>query len=338
MSSHIIKTDQWRCYDPDGKLTPCLHSVQDGAARAGAAWPQPRFSDCGETVVDHLTGLMWSKDAAPSEFPLMWWEALAFVDDMNGRRAYGCTDWRLPNRTELFSLVSHVKINPSLPEGHPFINVFSGYYWTATTCNRLPRQAWYVHLGGARVFKGMKYGSYMVWPVRNEGEGSVELPRSGQQACYDESGNVISCTHLGQDGALQIGSEWPEPRFVERDQVLLDRLTGVIWTPKASCTFEAVNWGSALETIQAMNADKAYGYGDWRLPNIRELESLADMGCHCPALPFEHPFKGVQRYYWSSTTSTYDPRYAWVLYMEDGAVGVGYKQRSDFFVWAVRGS
>jgi hypothetical protein len=30
------------------------------------------------------------------------------------------------------------------------------------SCARLPNQAWYIHLGGARVFKGMKHGSYMV--------------------------------------------------------------------------------------------------------------------------------------------------------------------------------
>lgn len=36
-------------------------------------------------------------------------------------------------------------------------------------------------------------------------------------------------------------------------------------------------------------------------------------------------------YYWSSTTSMYESRYAWVLYMRDGAVGVGFKPLSEFF-------
>ena len=59
-------------------------------------------------------------------------------------------------------------INPSLPTGAPFENVFAGYYWTATTCSRFKNQAWYIHLGGGRIYRGMKYGSYMVWPVRCE--------------------------------------------------------------------------------------------------------------------------------------------------------------------------
>ncbi|NIO68243.1 MAG: DUF1566 domain-containing protein, partial [Anaerolineae bacterium] len=43
--------------------------------------------------------------------------------------------------------------------------------------------------------------------------------------------------------------------------------------------------------------------GDWRLPNVRELQSLIDYGRQTPALPSGHPFTGVQSsLYWSSTT------------------------------------
>lgn len=333
----IFKTDQTECYSAIGDLIFCADTGQDGAVRAGVVWPVPRFSEDDETVIDHLTGLMWSKNASVAEFPVMWREALTFVGGMNQRRTYGYTDWRLPNRKELFSLMSHVKTNPSLPEGHPFTNVFSGYYWTANTCVRLPQEAWYVHLGGARVFKGMKHGSYMVWPVRNEGHGVVDLPRSGQQTCYDESGNVIQCPGSGQDASLQSGAQWPAMRFVEQHQGFLDRVTGLEWTSMAHCSSTTTSWESALKTIQSMNADRTHGNGDWRLPNIRELESLCDMESHSPALPVGHPFRGVRESYWSSTTSTYDPRYAWVVYMQDGAVGVGFKQQSAFFTWAVRG-
>jgi len=34
----------------------------------------------------------------------------------------------------------------------------------------------------------------------------------------------------------------------------------------------------------------------------------------------------------------YDINYAWVLYIEGGAVGVGYKRLSDFYLWPVRGN
>ena len=116
-----------------------------------------RFQLVNETVIDHQTGLMWTKNASLFGFPMNWGEALQTIKDLNESSFYSYQNWKIPNRKELFSLLSHDTVNPSLPIGHPFSNVFSGYYWTSSTCARLPNQAWYVHLGGARVFKGMKF-------------------------------------------------------------------------------------------------------------------------------------------------------------------------------------
>jgi hypothetical protein len=87
-----------------------------------------------------------------------------------------------------------------------------------------------------------------------------------------------------------------------------------------------------------MNRKSAGMHTDWRLPNIRELESLVDINSHSPAMPPNHPFARIADGYWSSTTSIYEPSYAWVLYSLDGAIGVGYKAKTDFYAWAVRRS
>jgi hypothetical protein len=60
--------------------------------------------------------------------------------------------------------------------------------------------------------------------------------------------------------------------------------------------------------------------GDWRLPNVKELESLIDFGWHSPALPVGHPFSVVQSYYWSSTTDISRPDNAWSVNLDDGFV------------------
>jgi hypothetical protein len=100
-----------------------------------------RFVSQNDVAVDTATGLMWTTDASLSEFPIPWSDALDFVKELNHTRHCGFTDWKLPNRKELFSLMSHEAINPSLPPGHPFVNVFNSYYWTSTSCARLPDQA-----------------------------------------------------------------------------------------------------------------------------------------------------------------------------------------------------
>jgi hypothetical protein len=44
----------------------------------------------------------------------------------------------------------------------------------------------------------------------------------------------------------------------------------------------------------------------------------------------------MQDVYWSSTTSLFEPDWAWALYLNKGAVGVGQKAQAHFHVWAVR--
>lgn len=298
-----------------------------------------RFFVENKTVIDRQTGLMWTKNASLLDFPLSWNEALNTIKELNNSDLYGHHDWRVPNRKELFSLMSHETINPCLPIGHPFTNIFTGYYWTSSTCARLPRQAWYIHLGGARVFKGMKYGSYMVWPVRTvENHNESKVFQTGQQICFNENGDIIDCHGTGQDGELQSGLKFHKNRFTENRQIVYDNATNLTWLQSANVYKDTMDWDSAFDLVSEMNNKMQYGHDDWRIPNIIELESLTDMGRHSPALPYNHLFNDVQDFYWSSTTSMYDMNYAWVLYMVDGAIGVGHKPLSEFYLWPVRGN
>jgi hypothetical protein len=316
----VIKTDQIRCYDGDGNRMACAGSGQDGEMRFGFKWPLPRFEAHGEVVIDRLSGLMWTRDAGLSEFPQTWREAQDFIEKMNRDEACGYRGWRLPERRELFSLISHERINPALPSGAPFDDVFAGYYWTATTCSRLSDQAWYIHLGGGRIQRGMKHGSYMVWPVRRQSKKHAPVstvdcrPRDASESSSPDAG-----------------------RYVIDKGALYDRCTGLGWAKMELSATGPLSWTDALDFVGRINAGNAGGHTDWRLPNIRELESLIDVRRHTPALSEGHPFGRVPEGCWSSTTSVYEPRYAWVVYLQDGAVGVGYKRQPEFHAWAVRG-
>ncbi|MBS3756181.1 MAG: DUF1566 domain-containing protein [Desulfobacterales bacterium] len=296
-----------------------------------------RFEPYSRIVSDLRTGLMWSRDAAPAEFPLTWKEAFDFVHALNSRQFAGYGDWRLPNRRELFSLVSHSRINPALPEGHPFENVFPGYYWSATTCARLPDQAWYVHMGGAKIYRGMKHASYMVWPVRTQKMAEEAVFQTGEKKCFDELGRIEQCEETLQGASVHAGRPWPTPRFEVQADTVTDHISGLTWMGNADPDGRPVAWQAARDLIGRMNRQSASGYSDWRLPHIRELESLVDLSAHSPALPTADLFEDVRDFYWSATTSQYETRYAWALYLKDGAVGVGFKPNPEFFLWPVRG-
>ena len=295
-----------------------------------------RFIVENYTVLDMRTGLMWPRNASLFEFPMSWPEALTAIRQLNQTALYGYRDWKLPNRRELFSLISHTTINPCLPVDHPFSGLFHGYYWTSSTCARLPDQAWYIHLGGARVVKGMKYGSYMVWPVRAaRATGNHRPLLTGQRDCYDERGRPLECRDTGQDGQFTTGLPGDKVRFVESDYFVADQASGLTWLKNANPAGKPVDWPSAAACINRLNAENLCGRNDWRLPHIVELESLTDLGRHSPALPAAHPFSDVADYYWSATISCYDSRYAWVLYLQDGMLGVGHTPLPEFYVWPV---
>ena len=328
-----LQTGQCKCYDTAGREIPCPGSGQDGELAAGIPWPAPRFSLLGEVVLDNLTNLVWSRDANLTEFPQTWQEALDTVVLLNERQTFGFDDWRLPNRRELLSLMDYQTTKPPMPAGHPFVNIFQGWYWTATTAAINPAYAWYVHLAGARMFYGRKDQYYFLWPVR--GKGGNLLPRTGQHRCYNIRGDEIACPGTGQDGAVRAGFVWPAPRFAITDTAAIDWVTGLCWLRQADITGKPVSWDDALAAVSLLNRSRPHGWSRWRLPNINELESLVDCANHNPALPADHPFTDVRDEYWSSTTSVFAAEWAWALYLHKGALGVGLKQGRHFYVWPV---
>ncbi|MCP5010470.1 MAG: DUF1566 domain-containing protein, partial [Aestuariibacter sp.] len=87
-------------------------------------------------------------------------------------------------------------------------------------------------------------------------------------------------------------------------------------------------------------SDESSHQTDWRLPNVKEYQSLIDFGQSNPALPSGYGtfFTDVQttNNYWSSTSNVSYPANAWRVFMDDGGVYSTSKAVS-FRGWAVRG-
>ncbi|MUM78767.1 DUF1566 domain-containing protein [Pseudodesulfovibrio sp. F-1] len=307
-----LPTGQTFCADATGATIPCRGTGQDAEFFARRAPGPERFTANQDTATDTLTGLTWLRDANAPGFPLSWQEGHDFIGAMNRRGHAGHRDWRMPDRRELFSLVCFDQANPALSAGHPFINVFDGWYWSATPSAMHPSQAWHVQLSGGRMFWGSRTGYEMVWPVRGA---SQALPKTG-------AGDTVNVP-------------WPEPRLARQGSVVRDALTGLTWTASADLANGPTDWTTALAALARLNRDKVGDIVQWRLPTIRELESLVDASRHSPALPAGHPFDRPSEAYWSSTSSAFERDWAMCLYLHKGAVGVAHKGDRGFHVWAV---
>jgi hypothetical protein len=159
----LPKTGPTTCHDTVGDTITCAGTGQDGELQNGVAGPDPRFIDNGDsTVTDNLTGLEWTKDAN-SGGSLTWQAALDYVRTLN---TGGHSDWRLPNRKELHSLVDYARHSPALPQSHPFTNVQSFDYWSSTSYALYSYYAWLVNLIGGFFNSNDKTVFFYVWPVR----------------------------------------------------------------------------------------------------------------------------------------------------------------------------
>jgi hypothetical protein len=330
----LPKTGQSTCYDTSGNLIPCAGTEQDGDIQTGVAWPDPRFNDNADgTVTDNLTGLMWIQNANLSGY-MNFQQALDYVKTVN---VGNYTDWRLPNVNEFESIINAQALNSSSwLNSQGFTNVQSDWYWTSTTGSHNKIQifnyAWQFYAGQGNLAGCIKSGNGYIWPVRGN---TINIPKTGQTECYDTSGNIIPCAGTGQDGDIQAGVAWPNPRFNDNgDGTVTDNLTGLMWTKDLNqAGTSTLTWQQALDYIKTVNVGE---HTDWRLPNIIELRSVFDYSKDMPALPDGTPFINMQSYsYWSSTTCANNSNSAWNVWSGNGLMAFENKSRY-FSVWPVR--
>lgn len=124
-----FSTGQTTCYNTVGSTTSCAGTGQDGELQKGLSLS---YIDNGDgTINDINTGLVWQKGTTTT---YTWTNALTYCK--NNTPALPGSNWRLPNATELVSLVDFTisatgtaKTNLTYFPGTP-TNTF---FWSATT-------------------------------------------------------------------------------------------------------------------------------------------------------------------------------------------------------------
>jgi len=139
----------------------------------------------------------------------------------------------------------------------------------------------------------------------------------------------------------------PDSRFsVNSNGTVKDEQTGLIWQHCSAgqswddttntCTGSAnsYTWQNAL--MYAQNNTFAQ-QSDWRLPNIKELNSIVELTCYSPAIN-ETVFPNTAlSYYWSASAGAYSSNSAWIVNFNNGKDGNGSKNSNFNYVRVVRG-
>jgi hypothetical protein len=291
-------------------------------------------------VVNQQTGRMWVRDVLrlgatggvggdmAFDRPLTWAEALSAVADLDYA---GYDDWRLPNLRELSTLVDFGRFGPTLdPAAFPedFSRLPGPYFWTATTSPIDASQAYYVNFLDGHFYPWPKDTRFLVRPVRDVAVADpVALIQTGQTVGYgpdDRPG-----PGHGDDGDLRRGLSpdyrWSDDGRVDTapENVALDAHTALTWLRDPTRLDGGGGVGGGVggnvdlrapldwqAAVTACNALDYAGADDWRLPNIRELESITLPGqpgspvdpAAFPGSPVS-PDPGQPYAWWSSTTA-----------------------------------
>lgn len=123
--------------------------------------------------IDHGFGLMWQATDVTGD----WDAALGLADQVNADAPAGFSDWRLPNRNELASLVDRARKGPAIDatleaELQPAIRAVG--YWSSSAFSSAPGGgdfAWLVNFDGGDVLPGLTGGERRVMLVRNRFRG-----------------------------------------------------------------------------------------------------------------------------------------------------------------------
>ena len=114
--------------------------------------------------------------------------------------------------------------------------------------------------------------------------------------------------------------------------VFNDSKTGLVWQDNSAAKETKMNWQDSVDYCSKLNLA---GYNDWRLPSIKELQSIIDINRHKPAIKKGFNYVGTSKYYWSSSVDVSRIERAWIVGFLHGHTQSYYKT-SKIYVRCVR--
>jgi hypothetical protein len=232
-----------------------------------------------------------------------------FIAVLNSERFGGSDDWRLPTIREFYTIVQNIETDtdndPKINTDY-FSNIMPSHYWSSNNydsnrnCNSC---VWGLHFGKGCINHHSKSGSIHALAVRG----------------------AANTSH-----------------FVDNeDGTVTDKTTGLMWQKlevlDENGAVRKMTWQEALAYCEGL---EMAGRRDWRLPNIKELQSIVDYKTHDPSIDTTI-FPGAwASNYWSATTFVINTEGAWPMdfYDGDNNIMVFTSNKSiSYYVRAVRG-
>ena len=231
------------------------------------------------TVTDTVTALMWQRiDGGEMTIE----DAHNYCDTLT---LAGYSNWRLPTAQEGFSILNMQYANPAI-DTTIFKKSLAEYWWTSE------RQA---------------NDTTKIWAT-NKGGGIGNHPKAETL-----SADGTKRFHVRAVRDVTPPSSIPNAFTDNGDGSITDNLTQLIWQ-KVAYT-DTLTWEQALQYADTLSLSNAT---DWRLPNIKELQSINEENSINPSVNTNFFTLGTARKFWSSTSLPNQPAKAWYWFAQFG--------------------
>lgn len=276
----IVDTSQKKCYDNRSEISPPKPGQpfygQDAQFRAHPA--SYTLSADGLTVRDNVTGLDWQRSPDTDEDgsltrrdKLTLAQAQLLPPKLNAARFGGFDDWRLPSIKELYSLFDGRGTDPSGPmdidTSHLTPYLDTNFFKFAYGDTRAGERVIDSQYASSTQYVGKSARGFAKLFGVNFADGRIkgydlQMPGGGAQKTF-----FVLC--------VRGNPSYGKNDFRDnRDGTITDRATALMWS-KAD-NGRGMNWQDALAWVQKQNAAKFLGHDDWRLPSVKELQSIVD--------------------------------------------------------------
>ena len=249
------------------------------------------------TITDNVTGLMWQQ-ADGGEMTIE--TAFTYADNLV---LGGFSDWRLPTPKEGFSILNHQNNNPAMNSTY-FTTSAAEYWWTNTYQLGDLTKVWTTNAGGGI---GNKPKSETI---------SAGGTFTYHARCVRDTTTPTTIANHFTDNA---------------NGTITDNVTQLIWQKVPNTS--AVTWENALAYAEGLSLAT---YTDWRLPNIKELQSLNDETLSNPSANTTYFTTIGVKNYWSSTSLPNQTTRAWYWSTQFGITTYDTKTNTDYVI-CVRG-
>uniref|UniRef100_UPI004047E35B Lcl domain-containing protein n=1 Tax=Mariniflexile sp. TaxID=1979402 RepID=UPI004047E35B len=273
----LTTTGQVHTYNAVGKTITDLKKGnafygQDGNYQKGQ---KMSYTDNGDrTITDNVTGLIWAKDQSTESQD--WTETDAYCKNLN---LGGYSDWRMPTIKELWSITDK-------STGWPYINTNYFNLVSKDGAEQRDQHTWSSNFYLVNTPESKKRVAFIV----NDWTGHIKA-LDGRRYVRAVRGGAYGINDFVDNG----------------NNTITDKATGLMWSKDDSK--KGMNWEAAL--AYAENSDYAE-YSDWRLPNVKELQSIVDYSGKFPAI--DTSFFNLSKikneagnadypYFWTSTSA-----------------------------------